>query len=265
MFKPLIKKADFDSWTEYYWTYQFTLADKYLIPYLGNHIQSFEGLKILDVGCGEGGTTAAFARMGAECYGTDIDEHRLQKSSEIPQNKGIHFELLDIYDINSSDTISNTKFDLIVLRDVIEHLPDTFEAISALKEILTEDGKIFLTFPPYNSVFGGHQQIIAPIPFIHLMPSFIFYGILKALGGNKEKISKLQHIRKVRLSISRILKTLKILNFQILDNTSYIMRPSFKVRYGLPIIKSNFIGSIPLIREFKISGCYLLAALNGEK
>ena len=265
MFKPLIKRDDFDSWAEYYWTYQFTLADKYLIPYLKNYIPSFEGLKILDVGCGEGGTTAAFARAGAECYGTDIDEHRLQRSSEIPQNKGIHFELLDVYDINSSDTISNIKFDLIVLRDVIEHLTDTYEALSALKEILAEDGKIFLTFPPYNSAFGGHQQIIVPIPFIHWMPSFLFYNILKMFGGDKEKISKLQHIRKVRMSISRILKTLKELDFQILNNTSYIMRPSFKVRYGFPIIKSNFIGAIPLIREFKISGCFLLATLNRER
>ncbi|MCH7774237.1 MAG: class I SAM-dependent methyltransferase [Bacteroidetes bacterium] len=265
MFKPLVKKADFDSWAEYYWTFQFRLAEKYLIPYLKNYIPSFDGLKILDVGCGEGGTAAAFARLGAECYGTDIDEHRLKKSIEIAENKGIHFELLDVYDINSSDTISNTKFDLIILRDVIEHLLDTSGAISALKELLAEDGKIFLTFPPYNSVFGGHQQIIAPIPFIHWLPSFLFYGILKVFGGDKEKLSKLRHIRKVRMSISRILKTLKILNFQILNKTSYIMRPSFKVRYGLPIIKSNFIGSIPLIREFKISGYFLLAALTGER
>ncbi|MCH7820120.1 MAG: class I SAM-dependent methyltransferase [Candidatus Marinimicrobia bacterium] len=265
MFKPLINKADFDSWAEYYWTYQFTLADRYLIPYLRNYIPSFDGLKILDVGCGEGGTAAAFARIGAECYGTDIDEYRLQKSSEIPQNNGIHFELLDVYDINSSDTISNTKFDLIILRDVIEHLTDTFEALRAVKEILAEDGKIFLTFPPYNSVFGGHQQIIAPIPFIHLMPSFLFYNILKMFGGDKGKLSKLRHIRQVRMSISRILKTVKLLDFLILDNTSYIMRPSFKVRYGLPIIKSNFIGSIPLIREFKISGFFLLITPDRER
>ncbi len=264
MFEPLINKADFDSWAEYYWNYQFRLADKYLIPYLKNYIPSFDGLKILDVGCGEGGIAAAFARTGAECYGTDIDEHRLQKSSEIPQNKGIHFELLDVYDINSSDTVSNTKFDLIILRDVIEHLTDTFEAISALKEILAEDGKIFLTFPPYYSAFGGHQQIIALIPFIHWLPSFLFYGILKMFGGDKEKLSKLRHIRKVRMSISRILKTIKILDFQILNKTGYIMRPSFKVRYGLPIIKSNFIGSIPLIRELKISGFFLLITPNRQ-
>ena len=265
MLKPLVKKTDFDSWAEYYWTYQFTLADKYLIPYLKNYIPSFDRIKVLDVGCGEGGTTAAFARIGAECYGTDIDEHRLRKSSEIPQNKGIHFELLDVYDINSSDTISNMKFDLIILRDVIEHLLDTSDAIGSLKELLAEDGKIFLTFPPYNSAFGGHQQIIAPIPFIHWLPSLLFYGILKLFGGDKEKLSKLRHIRKVRMSISRILKTFKILNFQILNKTSYIMRPSFKVRYGLPIIKSNFIGSIPLIREFKISGYFLLASLSKER
>ena len=264
MFKPLIKRDDFDSWADYYWTYQFTLADKYLIPYLKNYIPSFEGLKILDVGCGEGGTTAAFARTGAECYGTDIDEHRLQKSSENPQNKGIHFELLDVYDLDSSDTISNTKFDLIILRDVIEHLTDTFKALSALKEILAEDGKIFLTFPPYYSAFGGHQQIVAPIPFIHWMPAFLFYNVLKMFGADKEKISKLRHIRKVQMSISRILKTLKILDFRIINNTSYIMRPSFKVRYGFPIIKSNFIGSIPLIREFKISGYFLLTTPNRE-
>ena len=42
MLKPLIKKSDFDSWAEYYWTYQFTLAQKYLIPYLKDYIPSFD-------------------------------------------------------------------------------------------------------------------------------------------------------------------------------------------------------------------------------
>jgi len=264
LLEPIIKKENFDSWAEYYWNYQYILADKFLIPWLSKHIPSFEGITLLDVGCGEGGTTAAFANAGAECYGTDIDEDRIRKSTEISGNEGIHFELLDVYNIYLSNSISNKKFDLIILRDVIEHLIDFERALKNLKRLLSSDGLIFMTFPPYYSAFGGHQQLAKAIPFIHLLPSPLYYWILSAHGGNEHFISKIEHIREVSLTISKLQRKLKSLNLDIIKKTSYFLRPSFKIRYGLPILKSHIISSIPLIRELTVSGCFILATLKKD-
>ena len=65
-----IHKTDYDDWKDYYWNYQFILAKEYYIPLLKKWGYNFSNKKILDIGCGNGGFTAAF---GEHCNITGID------------------------------------------------------------------------------------------------------------------------------------------------------------------------------------------------
>ena len=53
---------------------------------------------------------------------------------------------------------TSRQFDLILLKDVIEHIPDQERVIPYLKEFLKPGGRVFFGFPPWYMPHGGHQQ-----------------------------------------------------------------------------------------------------------
>ena len=51
------------------------------------------------------------------------------------------------------------QFDVIILKDVIEHVPEQEKFVPYLKNFLKPGGQIFFGFPPWYMPFGGHQQV----------------------------------------------------------------------------------------------------------
>ena len=148
-----IKLEDFPNWREYYWAYQNTLAKEYYIPLLSKWEFPINGKKILDIGCGNGGFTAAFGDAGAAVTGVEIKSFNWK---DIPN---VQYVIQDITADNAIDTLGS-DFDLIILRDVIEHIPLN-EKLTFLKSALnfaSTDAKLLATFPPFYSPFGIHQQ-----------------------------------------------------------------------------------------------------------
>ncbi len=83
--------------------------------------------------------------------------------------------------------IFHRPFDLIILKDVIEHIHDQDAILSRLRNFLKPGGHIFFGFPPWQMPFGGHQQVLAHrllsrTPYFHLLPVPLYRGILKAFG-----------------------------------------------------------------------------------
>ena len=69
--RPL-RPDDFPDWATYYWTYQYELASTQLHPCLEDWGVWRAGVRILDVGCGDGGGTCALAEAGARIAALDI-------------------------------------------------------------------------------------------------------------------------------------------------------------------------------------------------
>lgn len=74
----------------------------------------------------------------------------------------------DIYKVYP-DTLP--KFDLVVMRDTIEHIPNQKKFLEELKKFLKPNAKVFLAFPPWRMSFGGHQQVCES-KFLRLLPYF---------------------------------------------------------------------------------------------
>ena len=180
-----IHKSKYKNWKDYYWDYQFILAKEYYIPLLKKWNYIFLNKKILDIGCGNGGFTSAF---GEYCNITGIDI----KSFPWKKNKNVSYMP---YDIFTEPKKINTDFDLIIMRDVIEHIPiqKKLNFINKALEYGKDNSKLLITFPPFYSPFGLHQQvllksIIKYIPFLSSISPKILIPILKILNENPKSI-----------------------------------------------------------------------------
>ncbi len=147
----------------------------------------------MEVGCGEGGNLLPFAESGCEVIGVDIAESRIQQAQNffIDKNQKGDFIASDIFLLcNLGKT-----FPLILVHDVIEHIEHKAQFLSELKEFLSPGGVIFVAFPAWQMSFGGHQQIakgkiISHLPFIHLLPRFLYRWLLKLCGEKDDTIKE---------------------------------------------------------------------------
>ncbi len=237
---------------------QYWYAKEFLTKYLP--IKSFENLNILEVGSAEGGAVDFFYEQGANCYGVEISKGRNDFAKEYINKKEIKFIEGDICD--NTFVTELPEMDLILIRDVIEHIPDKLKALENLNKLLKENGMIFLSYPPKFSPYAGHQQNvkkrIGSLPFIHLLPKGLYSIFLKAAKLTKEKISELMQTRRDMISIKKMEKLFGKANLQIVKKDFYFIRPCFEKRFGWKPKKTIF-NSIPIVKEvFTLGALYQL-------
>jgi len=235
---------------------QQKFAREYLIPYFERHIPNFKRLKILDIGCAEAGFIHALNEIGIDAVGVELAEQRVMLARE--KNPQLTIYQADITDSRIADEIGET-FDLIVMRDVIEHIPDRVATFINIGKLLNKNGYLYITFPPRFSGFAGHQQngrsVLRFMPFLHLLPNFL----IKTMGKifNEKTVIIDSAIRNYRdgLTISAFEKYYSQFNFRPVVKELYLFRPIYKMRYNL---SPRRFPNIPLLREFMAFGCECL-------
>ncbi len=111
-----IYQKDFLTWDDYYFQYQKNLAKEYYIPLLKNWGVKINGIKVLDIGCGNGGFITAFSENNCTCTGIEINNFNWEIKDSV------EFLVGDITDSSFNKYISK-KYHQIILSDVIEHIP----------------------------------------------------------------------------------------------------------------------------------------------
>jgi len=97
--------------------------------------------RLLDFGCGTSGFLLAARRAGYDCRGVEYDAEVCVRASA---RAGVPVARLD------ETVASGCHFDVIVLRDVLPHLPDPAAALRALEELLDDQGVFFFDGPLEN-------------------------------------------------------------------------------------------------------------------
>ncbi len=118
------------------------------------------GQVMLDVGCGSGLSLLEAQRFGAEAYGIEADPNIRRIADEL----GLRVHIGSLHD----QPFPGVSFDLIVLNQVIEHIPYPGKALGALKERLKPGGRVVLVFPNRRSFwqrFSGSKWINWHIPY----------------------------------------------------------------------------------------------------
>lgn len=97
------------------------------------------GLKILDVGCGNGWQTQFFLENN-DVYGVDISEANIKQAN----SRGIKAQVLDL---EKPLPFADEYFDVVVCSEVLEHLFFPAEVIAEIKRVLKTGGKLILSVP----------------------------------------------------------------------------------------------------------------------
>jgi 2-polyprenyl-3-methyl-5-hydroxy-6-metoxy-1,4-benzoquinol methylase len=245
---------------------QYLVTRDYIIPFISKIKEINEHTKVLEIGCGEGGVLKAFAEKGCECTGMDLSESKIESGKEIfnstPLKGSVELFTANIYDETVIHSFKN-KFNLIVLKDTIEHIPNQERVIAHLKNYLKEDGMIFFAFPPWSMPFGGHQQTcktkLGQIPYMHLLPKKTYLSFLKKAGESEATIKSLEEIHETGISINRFEQILKREHYKVIRHRKYLVNPIYRYKFKwTPREQSHFVGAIPWFRDFVTTAVYYL-------
>ncbi len=256
---------DFHKNKKRYFEIQYKTAINSIIPFLSE--TSFENKKVLEVGCGEAGILKAFAEKKAECLGVELNNNRVILAKEFLKSEKfchkIRFISDDIYNQFSSSEYKDF-FDIIILKDVIEHIPNQQQLLILLEKIIKPSGKIFIAFPDWFSPFAGHQQMVrnkffSRLPFYHLLPRPIYKSILKLAGQKPHIINELLEIKTSGISMRKFEIFAKKSNLKTWRKKTYFVPPIYKFKFGLHERESPvFFSSIPFVKEFFGLSCYYI-------
>jgi 2-polyprenyl-3-methyl-5-hydroxy-6-metoxy-1,4-benzoquinol methylase len=236
------------------WGYQYRLAKEVLVPYLQKQSVFKAGARVVEIGCAEAGVLMAFAEAGArDVLGTDIEQLRLDAGTDIASRLDIPLTL-STHDVlfDAPKPEWEHAFDLVILRDVIEHLDDTALALRNVQRLLKPGGFVFIEFPPYNSPFGGHQHLLrntlGNIPYTHLLPKSLF-AKMTASGWHQVDIDEVRRLAKIRLMPKSFKAAARAAGYSICHEQYYLLRPVFKMKFGLPTIPLTALKWIPGVKE----------------
>lgn len=246
-----------------YFDIQVMNAEKYVIPFIEEKFPVRPGMRVLEIGCGEGGVLKAFVNKGCEGLGVELDTPRIDDALKfLPDDVAagnIRFVAKDIYLVDIEKDFSG-RFDIIVLKDVIEHIHDQPKLIGWMKNFLNPGGIVFFGFPPWYMPFGGHQQMcrskLSKLPYIHLLPRGIYRWILKK---KKEPVEALMEIRDTGISIERFEKICKKEGYVFLHKRHYLLNPIYEWKFGWkPRKQAGLIKAIPFFRNFLTTCVYYI-------
>ncbi|MDR1793660.1 MAG: class I SAM-dependent methyltransferase [Bacteroidales bacterium] len=240
-----------------YFEEQVISTKKYIIPYI-------EGLKpltastfVMEVGCGEGGNLLPFCELGCQCTGIDIDTPKIEVGRQRLSQYNVQFFCQDIYTLQPAD---NLQFDIIFLKDVIEHIHNQDKFIGFIRQFLKPDGIIFFAFPPFRMPFGGHQQILenkflSKLPYFHLLPKSLYAAVLKASKLIPAGVEHMLDIKKTGISIHRFQKIAKKNHFFIKKDTHWFINPNYETKFSLKPRQLPLLLRFPFLKDFYTT-CY---------
>lgn len=123
--------------------------------------------RVLDAGCGSGGTALSIAEEVAFAVGLDLSPRFSDSGTRLAREKKIRnvaFTQGDGLKLPYADA----SFDVVLSHSVIEHLPSAEIYIAECARVLKPGGRFYLSTAPTLSLAGAHlPRLRVPVP-IHL-------------------------------------------------------------------------------------------------
>lgn len=133
-----------------------------------------------------------------------------------------------------------------------------------IKAYLKERGILFVGFPAWQMPFGGHQQICrsklcSHLPFIHLLPEFLYKSLLRLCGEEYGTVKELESIKECRTSIELFEALASDCGYLTVNKRYWLVNPHYKQKFNLtPLVLPHWIGRLKYIRNFFTTSCWYI-------
>ena len=187
--------------------------------------------RALDLGCGHGIFGAELMKRGCQVSFADEEKGLLPEISNAP-----------FYRINlDRDEIASLgKYDLVICSNVLEHLAKPKEFLDSVHQLLSPEGKLYLSWTNWLSPWGGHEFS----PFHYLGPTrghLVYDKLLK----RKRKHTPFENL--FPTYIGAVLAMIR----QSPELTTLRAAPRYYTELA-------FLIHVPILREFLTWNCALL-------
>lgn len=158
-------------------TDRYNHALKHVLPWV-NKQQTLAGKKMLEIGCGTGSSTAAFAHFVDEITGYDIDQDYIDFARKRFEITGIdNAQARLVTETNLTSTLKeryDNGVDIILLYAVLEHqtVEERIETIKTCWNILNNDGLIVVADTPNLLIYNDFHT--SQLPFLHFLPDLSY-------------------------------------------------------------------------------------------
>lgn len=191
-------------------------------------------LKILNIGCGTGGTVGCLEKYG-KVTNVDISEEALTFLRS-KGYKGIKVE-------GEKLPFEDKTFDLIIALDVLEHIDSDREAVDEWRRVLKPMGKLLITVPAFQSLWSGHDVSL------HHMRRYTTKNLAWDMKKSKFKAEKLSYFYLFSFPlVTGFRLTNKIFNRKVDEHTSYVDLPNFVNNAFVSLAKIE----ASAVRKFKL-------------
>jgi len=121
-----------------------TCAHEYVLPAIIQALPVGKGLRILDIGCGNGYVAGQLAQLGHDVVGVDVstDGIELARSS----HPDVRFHACSLYEDSFKDLVGRS-YDVAIAVEVIEHLYWPRVLLHRAYKALASGGRVIVTTP----------------------------------------------------------------------------------------------------------------------
>lgn len=145
---PRLAREYKDHEEKHWW---FRVREQIIVRSLRSRLPTSQGLRILDVGSGGGGTSRALAALGeVTCVEPSPELYEaLRQTSPFPV---VHGSILEL-------PFEDGEFDLVCAFDVVEHVDRDEQAAAELARVCKRGGMVAITVPAFQSLWSHHDEV----------------------------------------------------------------------------------------------------------
>jgi SAM-dependent methyltransferase len=237
----------------------------YVIPFVEQSGPLPPEARVLEIGCAEAGVLKAFLDRGATAVGVDRNGGRLERGKTFLAD-AVRDGRLRLLHQDAQDLLEHEQFrsyfDVIVLKDVIEHVEDRPALFGVMARLLCPGGRVFMSFPPWRMPFGGHQQIcrswlLSRFPYLHLLPERAYRRVLTAFSEKPTRIESLMATYRTGLASAELRKIAECAGYSVLSERLYLLNPMYAYRFGVEArVQAGWVAAQTSLRDFITTCAY---------
>jgi SAM-dependent methyltransferase len=152
-----------------------SIARRYVLPWL-DRARRLEGARILEIGCGTGASTIAFAEQGCFVTAVDVDGDSIGMAQDLCRKQGLEVEFVVANATEVPNLLRDRRFDFIIFYASIEHMTheERVAAIRGTWEMLAPGAFWCITGTPNRLWYMDYHT--AYLPFYFWLPDDLAFA-----------------------------------------------------------------------------------------